>query len=386
MNLTIKLPQPNGTFKAYTLREPPAFGRPVSFRSRTVYAAAHVVADPLAENCLGAPAVVDWDSTLAFRHHLWSLGFGVAEAMDTAQRGMGLNWATTRELIRRSVSDAQIAKKPIACGAGTDQLTDGRRYPLDDIVAAYLEQCETIETQGATVILMASRALAASARDSADYEHVYSRILTQVSRPVILHWLGTMFDSMLDGYWGSRDLDQAAESCLKIIAEHSARIDGIKISLLDKEREIRLRESLPAGVKLYTGDDFNYPALILGDAKGYSHALLGIFDGIATAASAAVTALDQGKDKLFLDILEPTLPLARHIFQTPTYYYKTGLTFLAYLNGHQNHFRMVGGLESGRSVAHLCQLLMLADQAGVIGDPDLAIRRMKHFLAFNGFQ
>jgi hypothetical protein len=384
MNRTINLPQPNGTLKAYTLREPQALGQPHSLRSRTVYAAAHVVADPLAENCLGAPAVVDWDSTLAFRHHLWSLGFGVAEAMDTAQRGMGLDWATTRELIRRSVSDAKAGQKPIACGAGTDQLADERQYPLRDIVTAYLEQCETIETRGATIILMASRALAASARDGADYEQVYGSILNKVSRPVILHWLGAMFDPKLDGYWGSRDLDQAAGICLKIIAEHPAKIDGIKISLLDKEREIRLRESLPAGVKLYTGDDFNYPELILGDARGYSHALLGIFDGIATAASAAVSALDQGDARRFLDILEPTVPLARHIFQSPTYYYKTGLTFLAWLNGHQSHFRMVGGLESGRSVIHLCQLLTFADQAGVIRDPDLALRRMKHFLAFNG--
>jgi hypothetical protein len=386
MNRTLNLPQTNGTLKAYALREPPILGRTLPLRSRTVYAAAQVVADPLAENCLGASAVVDWDSTLAFRHHLWSLGFGVAEAMDTAQRGMGLDWATTRELIRRSVSDARLGQKPIACGAGTDQLSDGRHYPLRDIEAAYLEQSETIETLGATVILMSSRVLAASARNAGDYEEVYGSILTKVSRPVILHWLGAMFDLELDGYWGSRDLDEAAELFLKIIAEHAAKIDGIKISLLDKEREIRLRKSLPAGVKLYTGDDFNYPELILGDAEVYSHALLGIFDGIATAASAAVSALDQGDARLFLDILEPTVPLARHIFQTPTYYYKTGLTFLAYLNGHQSHFRMIGGLESGRSVTHLCKLLILADQAGVIRDPDLAIWRMKQFLAFNGIQ
>ena len=384
MNPTINLPQANGTLKRYTLREPPAFVRPRSLRSRTVYAAAHVVADPLADNRLGAPAVLDWASTLAFRHHLWSLGLGVAEAMDTAQRGMGLDWKTTKELIQRSGTDATAAKKPIACGAGTDQLTEGSRFPIEDIIAAYLQQCEVVETAGAIVILMASRALAASARDPDDYAKVYGRILTEVSRPVILHWLGAMFDPDLEGYWGSRDLDRAAETCLKIIHEHAAKIDGIKISLLDKELEIRLRERLPAGVKLFTGDDFNYPELILGDANGYSHALLGIFDGIATAASAAVDALDQGNIGLFRNILEPTVPLARHIFQTPTYYYKTGLTFLAYLNGHQNHFRMVGGLESGRSVRHFCELLVLADQAGVIRDPDLAIRRMRRFLAFNG--
>jgi Protein of unknown function (DUF993) len=384
MNPTISLPQANGTLERYVLREPQAFARPTSLRSRTVYAAAHVVADPLADNRLGAPAVLDWASTLAFRHHLWSLGLGVAEAMDTAQRGMGLDWTTTRELIQRSAANAAVEQKPIACGAGTDQLADDRRFPLQDIVAAYLEQCEVVETAGATVILMASRALAASARGPDDYAQVYGKILTRVSRPVILHWLGAMFDPDLNGYWGSRDLDRAAETCLKIIEEHAPKIDGIKISLLDKELEVRFRERLPVGIKLFTGDDFNYPELIRGDAKGYSHALLGIFDGIATAASAAIDALDQGNVQLFENILGPTVPLARHIFQTPTYYYKTGLTFLAYLNGHQNHFRMVGGLESGRSVRHFCELLVLADQAGVIRDPDLAIRRMQHFLAFNG--
>ena len=384
MNPIINLPGANGRLEAHALREPPAFASPGSLRSRTVYAAAHVVADPLADNRLEAPAVLDWASTLAFRHHLWSLGLGVAEAMDTAQRGMGLDWRTTKELIQRSAADAAATQKPIACGAGTDQLTMGQCFPLQEILAAYLEQCEVIEMAGATVIIMASRALAASAKGPDDYARVYGRILTEVSRPVILHWLGPMFDPKLEGYWGTRDLGLAAETCLKIIEEYAPKIDGIKISLLDKELEIRFRERLPAGVKLYTGDDFNYPELILGDANSYSHALLGIFDGIAPAAAAAIEALDQGKVELFGKILEPTVPLARHIFQTPTYYYKTGLTFLAYLNGHQNHFRMVGGLESGRSVRHFCELLVLADQAGVIRDPDLAIRRMQHFLAFNG--
>lgn len=386
MNPTIKLPKANGIFETYTMRQPPDFGQPGCLQSRKVYAAAHVIANPLGENYLGAPAVVDWESTLAFRRYLWSQGLGVAEAMDTAQRGMGLNWATTKELIRRSVSEANRAQKPIACGAGTDQLADGRHYLLQEIVTAYLEQCEAVETAGATVILMASRALAASARDPGDYEQVYGIILSKVSQPVILHWLGAMFDPDLDGYWGSRDLDEASEICLKIIEQHAAKIDGIKISLLDRDREIRLRRRLPPGVKLYTGDDFSYPELILGDDSGYSHALLGIFDGIAVAAAAAIRALDQGDAKAFRQILEPTVPLAHHIFQPPTYYYKTGLTFLAYLNGHQNHFRMVGGFESGRSVLHLTKLLILADQAGVIRDPDLASARMRHFLALNGVQ
>ena len=386
MNSTIKLPHANGALREYTLREPPAFAKPERLVSRTVYAAAHVVADPLGENCLGAPAVLDWETTLAFRHYLWSLGLGVAEAMDTAQRGMGLDWTTTKELIRRSATDAKLAGYPIACGAGTDQLSDGRPHPMHEIVSAYLEQCEVIETAGARVILMASRALAAGASHSDDYERVYDSILTKVSQPVILHWLGAMFDPLLDGYWGSQNLDQAAEICLKIIGEHSAKIDGIKVSLLDKEREIRLRERLPIGVKLYTGDDFNYPELVLGNSGGFSHALLGIFDGIAGAAAAAVGALDQGNILLYRQILEPTVPLACHIFRTPTYYYKTGLTFLAYLNGHQDHFRMVGGLESGRSVIHLCEVLVLADQAGVIRDPYLAVHRMRRFLAANGIE
>lgn len=384
MNPTIKLPNVNGTVETYTLREPPAFGEPAILKSRKVYAAAHIVANPLAENSLGAPAVVDWEATLDFRRYLWSQGLGVAEAMDTAQRGMGLDWATTRELIRRSVAEANLTQMPIACGAGTDHLIEGRSYSLQDIVAAYLEQCEVIETAGATIVLMASRALAASARDSSDYEQVYDMVLSQVSRPVILHWLGATFDPALAGYWGYRDIDQAAEVCQKIIEQHTAKIDGIKISLLDSEREIRLRRRLPPGVKLYTGDDFNYPELMLGDESGYSHALLGIFDGIAVVASAAIRALDQGDAKTFCQILEPTVPLARHIFQPPTYYYKTGLTFLAYLNGHQNHFRMVGGFESGRSALHLTKLLILADQAGVIRDPELASERIRHFLALNG--
>jgi hypothetical protein len=382
--MTITLPKANGALQPFTLREPPLLAKPGGLQSRTVYAAAHVVADPLGENCLGAPAALDWESTLAFRHHLWSLGLGVAEAMDTAQRGMGLDWTTTQELIRRSAADAKLAQHPIACGAGTDQLADGRRYPLHDIVAAYLEQCDVVETAGAKVILMASRALAVSANHSDDYEQVYDSILTKVSHPIILHWLGPMFDPALHGYWGSPDLDQAAEICLKIIEEHVGKIDGIKVSLLDKEREILLRERLPVEVKMYTGDDFHYPDLILGDGGRYSHALLGIFDGIAAAAAAAIGALDQGEIALFRQILEPTVPLARHIFRVPTYYYKTGLTFLAYINGLQDHFRMVGGLESGRSVVHLCELLVLADRAGVIRDPHLAIERMRRFLVVNG--
>jgi hypothetical protein len=384
MNPNIKLPQQNRTFREYTLRQPPAFTKPGRLEKRTVYAAAHVVADPLAENCMGAPARLDWEATLAFRRHLWSLGLGVAEAMDTAQRGMGLDWATTKELIQRSAAEAGQSRYPIACGAGTDQLTEADNHSLQTIVDAYLEQCELVESAQARPIMMASRALALTAQHADDYERVYGSILAKVSGPVILHWLGAMFDPLLRGYWGSEELDKAGEICLKIIEAHAAKIDGIKISLLDKAFEIQFRTRLPRGVKLYTGDDFNYPELILGDTSGYSDALLGIFDGIAPAAAAALGALDQGDNALFSQILEPTIPLSRHIFCAPTYYYKTGLTFLAYINGYQNHFRMVGGLESGRSIVHLSNLFILADRAGVIRDPEIAVRQMRRFLAING--
>jgi hypothetical protein len=386
MTPSIKLPQADRTLRSYALREPPAFSKPRRLESRMVYAAAHVVADPFAENCIGAQAKVDWSATLAFRQHLWSLGLGVAEAMDTAQRGMGLDWTVTSELIGRSAADAKRDHSAIVCGAGTDHLPDGRRYSISAIVNAYLEQCEVVENAGAGIVLMASRALAASAHGPDDYARVYESVLTKGSRPVILHWLGTMFDPALSGYWGDTNIDRAADICLKIINDHSAKIEGIKISLLDKEREVGFRERLPAGVKLYTGDDFNYPELIAGNSRGYSHALLGIFDGIAPAAAAAVSALDRGDSTLFNKILEPTVPLARHIFKPPTYYYKTGLTFLAYLNGHQNHFRMVGGFESARSVIHMSDLLVLADRAGVLRDPDLAVERMRQFLSFSGIR
>jgi hypothetical protein len=381
---SIKLPQADRTLRSYRLSEPPIFPKPRRVKSRVIYAAAHVVADPFSENRIGAPAKLDWEATLAFRRNLWSLGLGVAEAMDTAQRGMGLGWAATKELIRRSAAAAKRDQFAIACGAGTDQLVDGRHYSIHEIVNAYLEQCELIENAGSGIILMASRALAASANGPDDYERVYDSVLTKTSRPVILHWLGAMFDPALEGYWGCGNLDEAADVCLQIIADHAGKIEGIKISLLDKDREIAFRERLPKDVKLFTGDDFNYPELILGNGRAYSHALLGIFDGIAPAAAAAISALDDGDNALFSRILEPTVPLARHVFQAPTYYYKTGLTFLAYLNGYQNHFRMVGGLESGRSLLHLCDLLVLADRAGVIRDPDLAVQRMQHYLLLNG--
>jgi hypothetical protein len=304
--------------------------------------------------------------------------------MDTAQRGMGLNWATAQELIRRSLAEARLVGGRIACGAGTDQLIPGPQVTLADVEAAYLEQCSVVEGQGGQIILMASRALAACARSPEDYVRVYERILSQVRQPVILHWLGDMFDPALAGYWGSGDLSEAMDVCLQIIRDHASKIDGVKISLLDDQREIAMRRRLPNGVRMYTGDDFNYAALIAGDQHGHSDALLGIFDAIAPAAAAALHALDAGDLARYQAILAPTVPLSRHIFQKPTFYYKTGVVFMAFLNGHQTHFRMVGGQESARSTVHLAELFRLADQAGLLRDPELAAARMRAVLAQSG--
>jgi hypothetical protein len=339
--------------------------------SRIAYAAVHVVADPHAPNGPGLPARLDWEATLAFRRHLWSLGLGVADAMDTAQRGMGLDWEATRELIARSGAEARACGGRIACGAGTDQMP-ARPASLDAIAAAYEEQCEVVEAAGARVIVMASRGLAAAASGPEDYATVLSRVLAGVAEPAILHWLGPMFDPALTGYWGSADLDAAMDACVDVIAANAAKIDGIKLSLLDADREVELRARLPAGVRMYTGDDFNYPELI----RSGSDALLGIFDAIAPAAARALAALEQGDEARFDAILAPTVPLARHLFSEPTSAYKTGIVFLAWLAGHQDHFRMVGGLEGARSVDHLRTAYELALEARVLPDPELASARM----------
>ncbi|MGW0552679.1 dihydrodipicolinate synthase family protein [Streptomyces sp. NPDC002926] len=350
--------------------------------SRTVFSAAHVVADPYADTSWGSPAAVDWDATLAFRRHLWAHGLGVAEAMDTAQRGMGLDWAGAAELIRRSAAEAKAVGGAIACGAGTDQLTG----PADlmAVRAAYEEQLALVEETGARAILMASRALAAAARTPDDYLDLYSHLLRQVSEPVILHWLGPMFDPALGGYWGSPDLDAATSVLLDVIHAHPDKIDGIKISLLDARREIDLRRRLPEGVRCYTGDDFNYPELIAGDDRGFSHALLGIFDPLGPLAAHAVRALDTGDVCGFRERLDPTVGLSRHLFQPPTRFYKTGVVLLAWLAGHQSHFTMVGGLQSARSLPHLCRAYELADGLGLFPDPVLAQSRMKSLLNMYG--
>jgi hypothetical protein len=350
------------------------------------FAAAHVVVDPLATTDPWLDAAIDWEATLAYRRHLWDLGMSVAEAMDTAQRGMGLDWPASRELIRRSLAEAGAvgAVDRVASGAGTDHLAAGQTVTLDQAVEAYAEQCAFVEGCGGRIILMASRALAAAARSPDDYAYVYDRVLSQVHEPVIIHWLGDMFDPALAGYWGSADLDAASETCLGIVAANARKIDGIKVSLLDKQREISLRRRLPAGVRMYTGDDFNYPELILGDEQGASDALLGIFDAIAPAATAALAALDRGDHDTYSSIFEPTVELSRHIFRAPTRFYKTGVVFLAYLNGHQGHFHMLGGQQSARSIVHLAELFRLADRARLLRDPDLATARMKLVLALAG--
>jgi hypothetical protein len=385
MQHTLRLPRADRTLVTYTPGPAPSHPLPKGqLRERVAYAAVHVVADPLADTTPIAPPQLDWEATMAYRRYLWSLGFAVAEAMDTAQRGMGLDWATAQELIRRSLAEARAIGGIIACGAGTDHLQLRAGLTLADVEEAYAEQVGFVEDAGGRVILMASRALAAVARGSDDYARVYDRILSQVAQPVIIHWLGDMFDPALAGYWGARDLDGATETCLQIIADHVDQVDGIKISLLDKDREIALRRRLPPNIKMYTGDDFNYPELIQGDQHGYSHALLGILDAIAPVASAAFQALDAGDLARYNALLAPTLPLSRHIFQAPTFYYKTGVVFLAYLNGHQQHFRMVGGQESARSITHLAELFLLADRAGVLRDPEQAAVRFRPLLALAG--
>ena len=383
----ITLPTPDHGLQPYRLTGTPVplARRQAADFSRISYAAAHVVADPLAVHDPWLTPAIDWDKTLAFRHRLWDLGLGVAEAMDTAQRGMGLGWPEAQELIRRALAEAATRDDAlIACGAGTDHLTPGPDITIDDILRAYDEQFEMIEEHGGRIILMASRALAAAANGPDDYARVYDHVLSNAAQPVIIHWLGEMFDPALAGYWGHGDHMAAMDVALDVIAGHVDKVDGIKISLLSQEKEISLRRRLPAGVRMYTGDDFNYAELIAGDEVGHSDALLGIFDGIAPVASAALAALGQGDTARFHDLLAPTVPLSRHIFAAPTRFYKTGIVFLAYLNGLQDHFTMVGGQQSTRSIQHLAELFRRADVAGCLADPDAATARMQHVLAVHG--
>ena len=381
---TLSLPTSDRRLQPYTTRAPRSWPtKPANPFNRVAIAAAHVVADPLADCDPWIEPRLDWDATLAYRRHLWKLGFGVAEAMDTAQRGMGLDWKTSLELIRRSVEAAKAEGALVFSGAGTDHLAPGT-YSVDQVIGAYEEQIEAIEKLGGRVILMASRALAASARGPEDYAKVYDRILGGLREKAIIHWLGDMFDPALGGYWGHRDLDAASEVAVEVIQRNAAKVEGIKVSLLDKDREITMRRRLPRDVRMYSGDDFNFAELIAGDEQGYSDALLGILDAIAPAASAALAALARGSRNEFHDMLAPTVPLSRHIFRAPTRFYKTGIVFMAYLNGHQQHFVMVGGQQSARSILHLAELFRLADQAGLLVDPDRAARRMATVLQSHG--
>jgi hypothetical protein len=381
----IQLPTAGCQLETYQVREPRAFAKPSKPFTRIAYAAVHVVADPWSQKEPWLEAAVDWDATVAFRRHVWSWGLGVAEAMDTAQRGMGMDWPASRELIRRTLDAAKdVPGALVGCGAGTDHLAPDPSLKIERVIAAYEEQCSAVEQLGGRIVLMASRALAACAKSPDDYGRVYDRVLSQVKQPVIVHWLGEMFDPALEGYWGRRDHGKAMEVCLDVIRRNSAKVDGIKVSLLDQDKEIALRHRLPKGVRMYTGDDFNFAELIEGDRKGYSDALLGIFDAIAPAASGALSALAANDKAAYHDILAPTVPLSRHIFRAPTRFYKTGVVFLAWLNGHQEHFVMVGGQESARHLLHLSELFRLADAAGLLSDPALACWRMKQFLATRG--
>ncbi|WP_373236109.1 dihydrodipicolinate synthase family protein [Cohaesibacter celericrescens] len=386
MVVQLNLPKLGGELELLQLTAAPQLVEKPTGWTRTGYSAAHVVCDPLADVDPWINNVIDWDTTLGFRQHLWDLGLGVAEAMDTAQRGMGLDWPTSLELITRSVNAAKAGGHLIACGAGTDHLVPSPDVTIDDVIAAYEEQCEAVEAVGGRVILMASRALCAAAKGPEDYIRVYERVLGGLSRPAILHWLGEMFDPALAGYWGKDDHLEAMDVCLDVIRANAAKIDGIKISLLSAEKEIRMRRKLPKDVRMYTGDDFNYPDLIEGDEEGYSHALLGIFDPIASAASQALTALGRGDKKAYRDSMDPTVALSRHIFKAPTRFYKTGVVFMAYLNGHQDHFTMVGGQESTRSTLHLAEIIRLAEAAKLFADPDTVANRARAVFATRGVE
>jgi Protein of unknown function (DUF993) len=384
----LKLPTTNRSIETYRLAASRAFPAKLQGAlNRVAFSAAHVVSDPLADVDPWLTAAVDWDRTIAFREHIWDLGLGVAEAMDTAQRGMGLDWPTSLELIQRSVRAAKARGNALVfSGAGTDHLAPENAKSLDDVIRAYEQQISAAEKVGGRIILMASRALAKIGRSPDDYAKVYDRVLSQVAEPVIIHWLGDMFDPALANYWGTPSLVQAMDVAIGVINANASKVDGVKVSLLDKRREIDMRRRLAKTVKMYTGDDFNYAELIAGDEQGFSHALLGIFDAIAPAASYALSRLAAGDAAGFRDVLGPTVPLSRHIFQAPTRFYKTGIVFMAYLNGHQDHFTMVGGQESTRSTLHLAELFRLADQAGLLADPELATRRMKAVLALRGIE
>jgi hypothetical protein len=380
---TLRLIDTAGGTRLIEARPPVSTTRPPGPpASRTAYAAAHVIPLAWAENVPGAPAAIDWDATLAFRRHVWSWGLGVADAMDTAQRNMGLDWAATTELIRRSAREAADVGGDLVVGVNTDHVAD-ERISLEQVVAAYLTQLEVAEEAGAGVVLMASRHLARAADGPADYERVYREVLARASTPVVLHWLGEAFDPHLAGYFGP-DLATASDTVVRIIEGDLDRVRGIKMSLLDADAEVAVRRRLPAGATLFTGDDFHYVSLIEGDELGHSDALLGAFAAVAPSAALALAALDRGDVEEYRRILDPTEALARQIFATPTPFYKTGVAFLSWLNGHQPAFAMVGGLHSARSLVHLSEIVRLADAAGALEHPELAAERWGALLDLSG--
>lgn len=381
---SVSLLSAEGEVTSLDLREPVAASRPTApLSSRTAYAAAHVVPKAWGDNVPGAPADLDWDATLAYRHHVWSFGLGVADAMDTAQRNMGLDTAATRELITRSAAEAASVGGALVVGVNTDHLAE-EQVSLDAVADAYLEQLAFAEDAGAGTVLMASRHLAQAAQGADDYRRVYDRVLSAAQSPVVLHWLGTAFDPSLAGYFGSTDVAAASDTLLRIMTDNVDHVAGVKMSLLDADAEIAVRRRLPSGTTMFTGDDFNYVDLIAGDEQGYSDALLGAFTAIAPAASAAIQALDAGDTAEYERILRPTEALSRQIFAAPTYYYKTGIAFLSWLNGHQPAFSMVGGLHAARSLPHLSEIVRLADAAGALEHPELAAERWTGLLRTAG--
>lgn len=383
--MQIKLPDTTGKLSDYTLTGTPIAPTPMRpDASRIVFSAAHVVADPFTANDPTGPCQLDWEQTLAYRRHLAGLGLGIAEAMDTAQRGMGLDWAGALELIKQTKSE--LPEAVVFNGCGTDQLDPADARNLDDVKRAYTEQVEAIQSVGGRLILMASRALAHVATSPDEYVQTYSDVLAACDEPVILHWLGDMFDPALTGYWGAENFDETMEVALTVIQQNSAMVDGIKVSLLDKEKEIVMRRRLPDGVRMYSGDDFNYPELIAGDEQGHSDALLGIFDPIAVAVGQAMACLDDGDVDGFRAILDPTVPLSQMIFRAPTQFYKTGVVFLAWLNGHQSHFVMLGGAQSMRPLPYFVDCFKLADQCGLLANPDLAVDRMNKLMGLYGVE
>lgn len=386
-NKTLRLPETGGGMRTHVMREPAVFEKhPRPFTSRTVLAAPHVVADVRAEYTPGVAPPVDWESTMAFRRHLWSYGIGVAEGMDTSERGVGgLMWPQAQELIALGIEEAAAAGGAIVCGAGTDQISSAQPS-LEHVIDAYLEQTSYIEGRGGATVIRASHALVAAAKSDEDYLKVYGTVLASLERPAIVHWLGTVFDPTLAGYWGHDDVRAAMRVVLEMAHSNVDSLRGIKFSLLDDELESEFRRLVPPSVQVFTGDDYGYTQLLLGDSEHHSHGLLGVLDPIAPIASAAFAALDQGDESSFTETMDATIPFAVKMFEPPAASYKVGVVFTAWLSGHQEHFRMVTGREGMRSLQHLTDLFVLADALGLYPDPELAAHRMRILLAMGGVE